>query len=269
MRYTRLLFTISLLLFITILTSQENELFHGYAKETFNFQGHKAIVVSPSSPNESKQWIWRARFWGVEPQVDKALLEKGYHVVYVDVSGLYGNSEAVQIWNRFYDHIRLKYNLNDKVVLEGLSRGGLIIYNWAAENTDKVACIYADAPVCNIRSWPGGLYTGVGSPKSWVDCLSVYGLNEETVLNFVGNPIDNAVVLAKAKIPVIHVYGDQDEVVPHFENTELLAIAMVKEKGIVKLIRKEGVGHHPHSLKEPSPIVNFILEHSLFREENK
>ena len=28
--------------------------------------------------------------------------------------------------------------------------------------------------------------------------------------------------------------------------------------GTFKVIRKEGIGHHPHSLKDPSPIVEFV-----------
>ena len=45
--------------------------------------------------------------------------------------------------------------LSRKVTLEGLSRGGLFAINWSAKNTDKVACIYVDAPVCDLLSWPG------------------------------------------------------------------------------------------------------------------
>ena len=31
--------------------------------------------------------------------------------------------------------------------------------------------------------------------------------------------------------------------------------------GEITVIHKEGVGHHPHSLKDPQPIVDFILKH--------
>lgn len=36
-------------------------------------------------------------------------------------------------------------------VLEGLSRGGLPIFNWSIANPDKVTCVYADAAVCDIK----------------------------------------------------------------------------------------------------------------------
>ncbi|KAG1649370.1 Ribosomal large subunit pseudouridine synthase C [Nymphon striatum] len=161
-------------------------------------------VVVPKIKNNKNLWIWRARFWGHEPQTDIALLEKGFHLVYVDVAGLFGNKKAQRIWNKFYRRVKKKYKLNPKVVLEGFSRGGLIVYNWAAKNPEKVACIYADAPVCDIKSWPGGLYSGVGSPTDWSACLKAYGLDNTSVLDFEDIPINNGVKIAKANIPVIH-----------------------------------------------------------------
>ena len=53
--------------------------------------------------------------------------------------------------------------------------------------------------------------------------------------------------------------GDADEVVPYEENTALLAEKYEAAGGKIELIRKEGVGHHPHCLEDPKPIVNFIL----------
>ncbi len=259
-RVCRFLFI--LLLNISAVFSQNEEPFSEYRVEDLVFQGRNAKIVTPNTDYNNDNWVWRVRFWGVEPQVDRALLEEGFHVAYIDVAGFYGNQEAVQIWNDFYTFITTKYRLNPKVVLEGFSRGGLIVYNWAAQNTDKVACIYADAPVCDIKSWPGGLYTSDGSPKDWQDCLKAYKLDEKSVMDFKGIPLHNSAPIAKAKIPVIHVYGDNDKVVPHFENTERLAINFVKAKGNIQLIRKKGIGHHPHSLKDPAPIVAFILKNT-------
>ena len=241
----------------------KDPIFKEYRTTQFLFQGRQAKIVFPNTKAEHGQWIWRARFWGHEPQVDKALLEKGFHLVYIDVAGLFGSPEAVGLWNDFYSFITDKYPLGNKAVLEGLSRGGLIVYNWASQNTDKVACIYADAPVCDIKSWPGGLYSGKGSANDWQECLKVYGLDEQSVLDFKGIPIYTSMAVAKAGIPVIHVYGDSDKVVPHLENTTLVVQNFERVGGKIKLIEKEGIGHHPHSLEDPTPIVDFILEHTL------
>ncbi len=260
MKCSKILILISLLVLLTFSVSGKDEIFTKYRVEEFSFNGHDAKVVFPNTRSEQGYWIWRARFWGHEPQVDKALLDQGFHLVYVDVANLFGNNEAVELWNKFYDYCINEYNLNPRVVLEGMSRGGLIIYNWASRNTDKVFAIYADAPVCDIKSWPGGLFNGKGSPKDWKTCLKVYGLDTISVLDFKDIPVYNCVSIAKAGIPVIHVYGEVDNVVPHDENTTLLAENFKKAGGTIELIGKEGVGHHPHSLQDPKPIVDFILK---------
>ncbi len=244
--------------------SGQVNVFEGWDTKEFKFHNHDARIVFPKESNKQHSWVWRARFWGHEPQTDIALLEAGFHLVYVDVAGLYGNKDAVRLWNKFYRYVRREYNLDRKVVLEGMSRGGLIVYNWASENTDKVACIYADAPVCDIKSWPGGLYNGKGSPADWEVCLKAYHLTSESVLTFRNIPINNAEKVAKAGIPVLHVCGLADEVVPYAENTEILERNFKNAGGEIKLILKEGVGHHPHSLKEPKPIVDFVLHNTFY-----
>ena len=141
-----------------------------------------------------------------------------------------------------------------------MSRGALIMYNWASQNTDSVFCIYADAPVCDIKSWPGGMFSGNGNSGAWKACLKAYNLDTISVKTFEQIPINNCVKIAKAGIPVMHVFGDADIVVPYEENTDLLAENYEAAGGRIELIRKEGVGHHPHCLENPKPIVDFILE---------
>lgn len=235
---------------------------NGFEIIEFKFNGVDAKIVFPKQARHSKNWIWRTQFWGHEPQTDIALLNKGFHVVYVDVVDLYGNKVAVSRFNEFYSFLIKNFGLNKKTVLEGMSRGGLDAYNWASENTDKVFCIYADAPVCDIKSWPGGLGKGEGSKSDWEKCLKAYGLTEISVKDFKDIPIYNCIKLAKAKIPLLNVCGDADTVVPIDENTNELAKTYREAGGVIELIVKKGIGHHPHSLKDPKPIVDFILKHT-------
>lgn len=233
--------------------------YHGFKCLEFKFEGHDAKIVFPEKAEEQRHWIWRARFWGHEPQTEIALLNKGFHVVYVDAADYRGNGEAVGLWNRFYGYLIKNYQLNSKAVLEGMSRGGLYIYNWGSENTGKVACIYADAPVCDLRSWPGGKGKGKGAPEEWTEHLKAYNITEETANQFRGMPIYNCVKLAQAHVPVLHVCGAADDVVPIEENTYVLEKNFKEAGGDIRVIVKEGIGHHPHSLKDPAPIVRFIL----------
>jgi pimeloyl-ACP methyl ester carboxylesterase len=233
---------------------------NGYDIVEFTYKGSPAKIVIPENPNSKRDWVWRTQFWGEQPQVDVALLEKGFHVVFVDVIDLYGGDAAITRFNDFYKFVIKNFDLYEKVVLEGLSRGGLDAYNWASVNTDKVYCIYADAPVCDLKSWPAGQGKGVGSKDDLHKMLKVYGLTEETLSEFSEMPLFNCTRVAKAGIPVIHVCGDNDDVVPFEENTLKLAEAFRAAGGEIKIIIKEGAGHHPHSLTDPAPIVQFILD---------
>lgn len=235
---------------------------NGYDRYDFKCDGRACIVVTPKQAAKGRPWIWRARFWGHEPQTDTALLAAGFHVVYMDVGGLFGCPSAVAHWNAFYKLLTDKHGLATKVALEGMSRGGLIIFNWAAANCDKVACIYADAPVCDFKSWPGGKGASRGSPGDWKACLKAYGLTEEQAMAYKKNPIDNLELLAKAKIPLLHVVGAADNVVPVAENTAIIAQRYREIGGRIEVISKPNCGHHPHSLKDPKPIVDFVLKHT-------
>ena len=209
-------------------------------------------VVVPKVVADGKPWVWRARFWGHEPQFDIAMLERGYHVVYCHVGNLLGNAEAVKRWDEFYNYLRFEHLFADRVVLEGMSRGGLIIYNWAAANPDKVAAIYGDAPVMDFKSWPG-----INE-----QILARYGFTDQQEAEaYALNPVDNLAALAKAGVPIIHVVGDADEVVPVAENTAIAEARYKAMGGTFKVIHKQGGGHHPHSLQDPTPIVEFVMEH--------
>lgn len=233
--------------------------FHGY-------QGYDCVrknvafkVVVPKRVAKGRPWVIRARFWGHEPQTDIDLLEQGFHITYVDVADLYGAPEAIERFNAFYATM-IYAGLGDKVVLEGMSRGGLPIYNWAAHNAEKVACIYADAPVMDIKSWPMGEGKSAGSAGDVENMMKAYNFkSKDEALAWSSNPIDHAKALAKAKVPIIHVVGDADEVVPVEENTTVFERALKENGHSMVVIHKSGIGHHPHSLHSPKPIVDFIL----------
>jgi len=234
--------------------------FHDYSGIRFIYDGVQAMVVMPTVAAKGRPWVWRARFWGHEPQADIAMLERGWHIVYCDVANLYGNAEAVERWDGFYQAMR-DAGLGEDMLLEGMSRGGLIIYNWAKANPSLVSAIYADAPVCDIRSWPGGLGDGPGSAGDWQRAMSAYGLEaEDDIENFTVNPIDGLEPLAEHGVPLLHVVGDADAVVPVSENSAVLEERYRALGGDITVIHKPGVGHHPHSLTDPTPIVDFFLE---------
>jgi len=145
--------------------------------------------------------------------------------------------------------------------MEGFSRGGIYVYNWAAQNPGKVACVYVDAPVLDVKSWPGGKGSSKGSAADWSTFKKDYGYTSDSAaLTFTGNPIDKVVQIVSGGYPILHVVGDADDVVPVNENTAIFEQKVQALGRHMKVIHKPGVGHHPHSLANPTPIVEFILK---------
>jgi acetyl esterase/lipase len=237
---------------------------------TVGAQGRGAknvLVVVPKEPAAGRPWVWHGEFFGHKPAPDVALLKKGFHIVYLSVPNMLGSPQAVAHWNDCYAELTGKYGLGPKPSLVGLSRGGLYCYNWAAANPGKVACIYADAAVCDFKSWPGGKlvsdkFKGKGSAGDWKLVLQQWNFPDNAAaLAYDKNPVDNLAPLAQAKVPLLHVYGDADDVVPWDENTGVVAQRYRDLGGSITLIAKPGVNHHPHGLDDPTPIVDFIAKH--------
>ena len=260
---------VSFLLGISVLSQSRlvwpgsTEDYHGFAMHKFKIDGCESLVVEPKNAKKGKPWIWRMEFFDHRPMADLALLEKGYHLTYMNVGNTFGAPSAIDHLDKFYVEMTKTYRLHRKVVLEGFSRGGLYAYNFAARFPGRVAAIYGDAPVCDFKSWPGGKGKGPGSKDDWNSLIQTYGFaNEQAALEYRHNPVDELGKLAKAHIPILHVIGGADEVVPVSENSDLVEERYKKLGGEIQVIRKPGGLHHPHSLDDPTPIIDFILVHA-------
>lgn len=235
--------------------------FHGFDQVDFKLDNIDCRVVLPKRVATGRPWIWRARFWDHEPQTEVALLNRGFHVAYCDVADLWGNAEAIRRWDRFYEYLTDQHGLSRKPALLGMSRGGLIIYHWAILHPTQVSCIYGDAPTLGLRPYVRDLEEGdpdLDRLKGW---MTAHGLTLQTAKEYKEDALDRLAPLARAKVPVIHVCGDADESVPFEEHTGEFVRRYRELGGLVEVIIKKGGGHHPHSLKDPTPIVEFIVAH--------
>lgn len=231
---------------------------HGFERLDFAFEGHDCILVKPRIPASGRPWIWRAEFFGAFSQADAAMAAKGYHLAYVGLSDRYGCPSAVEDMKQFHDMLVERFELAPKAALFGFSRGGLYSVNYALAHPEDVGALYLDAPVLNIRSWPGGKGAGKGAPECWEECKVCYGMDEAAAA-FHDNPLDNAEKLAASGIPVLIAAGGSDHVAPYNENGLPFARRFRAAGGYVEAILKPSCGHHPHSLKDPAPIVNFLI----------
>ena len=238
---------------------------HGFKRHIFQADGCPAWVVEPKAARPGNPWSWCLEF--PDAFTDRcaapALLAAGFHHVHLSVGNTFGSPAAVQHFNAFYELLTAR-GLAKKAVLIGISRGGLYAYRFASEHPERVAVIYGDAAVCDFKSWPGGKGAGKGSAGDWAALLQCYGFKDEAeALASTGNPIDRLEPLAKAHVAIIHVVGDADDIVPPAENAALIEQRYRALGGTFEVIHKPGVGHHPHGLDDPAPVVKFILDHTV------
>lgn len=233
----------------------------GYEMETGSFQDYEYGIVFPKEMAPGRPYIWRTEFFDVFPGVDLAMLEKGYAVVYYRISDLYGCPEAVALMEAFQPFIQEKYGLSPQAILFGFSRGGLYALHYGAKCPERIAALYLDAPVVDIYSWPGGCFSAEGSPAEWADCRKLWDMSHDAYRD----KVDAAVrVLLDWAVPVIIVAGGKDEQVPWQENGALLQEAYEKSGAPFEVVMKPDCGHHPHSLDDPSPVVDFLLRYRSY-----
>ncbi|MCX7047594.1 MAG: alpha/beta hydrolase [Candidatus Sumerlaeota bacterium] len=123
-------------------------------------------------------------------------------------------------WAAWYAFLTEKHGLSPKPAFIGMSRGGEYAYTWAVANPDKVSCIYADNP--------GG---------------------NRDILMKLGD-------LASNDVPLLHVCGSIDPLLGRVSST----IENIYQQwgGRITVMIKEGGGHHPHSLRDPKPLADWI-----------
>lgn len=239
----------------------------GFEKVEFQFEDRDAWYVKPQKAIAGNPWVWRAHFPTWHTEMDSILLSRGFHIAYVNTNDLFAHPIAMQVWDHFYDYLVTQKQFAPKVALEGVSRGGLYVYGWAKRNPDKVSCIYAEAPVCDPKSWPGGKGKSKGSDEDWAKWLKLFGKKEDEIADFKDIPINDLAGLASFKVPIVHVIGLTDKLVPPAENSDIL-VKNYQDLGgpisVYPMTRGEQTleGHH-FPIEHPEFFANFIEQHSV------
>ena len=109
-----------------------------------------------------------------------------------------------------------------------------MLYNWAAEHPEKVAGITGIYTVCDLRSYPG------------LDkACAAYGMTAtELEANLAAhNPVDRLAPLATRKVPIWHIHGDSDVLVPLEANAGELVRRYRSLGAPAELLLVPGFGH--------------------------
>jgi hypothetical protein len=224
-------------------------------------KGRTAFLILPkkAEAGEATPWVWYAPTIGNHPDKTEKwmfgqFLDSGIAIAGVDVGESHGSPEGRAVYSALYRELVEKRGLAKKASLLARSRGGLMLYNWAAENPDSVACIAGIYPVCNLISYPG-LKRACGA----------YGMTEDQLAAKLAehNPIDRLAPLAKAQVPIFHIHGDQDGTVPLEENSAELKKRYDQLGGAMTLEVVKGQGHDlwPGWFLSQG-LVDFVITHA-------
>lgn len=133
-------------------------------------------------------------------------------------------------WDAWYAYLTEEHGLSKKPAFIGMSKGGVNEYDWTTANPGKVSCIYADNPA--IR------------PEAFAK-LGELARNDVALLNICGS-LD--FLLQRHTLPIEDRYQQLG--------------------GRITVMIKQGTAHHPHSLKNPKPIADWIVQHLQPAVEN-
>jgi hypothetical protein len=230
-------------------------------KEWFKVDGRPAFTIMPSkTPIKPIPWVLYAPTLGkglpggAEDWMFRQFLAAGIAVAGVDVGESYGSPKGRETYNAFCGLLTEERSFAPKASLLARSRGGLMLYCWAAENAEKVKCITGIYPVCNIASYPG-LRRACDAYKMTEEELKA-NLKEH-------NPIDRLATLAKAKVPIYHIHGDIDRVVPLDANSGEVAKRYKELGGEMALKIAEKQGHNMwKGFFTCQELVDFLIKHA-------
>lgn len=236
----------------------------GFQKINFKFEGMEAILVLPEQHNRTNNWLMKMEYWEAFQDLEYEMVKQGWHLAYIMNESRWCKDEDIDRKKRFADYLRKEYGLSDSFVPVGMSCGGIFAVKFAAKYPSYVSALYLDAPVMNFLSCPADLGLGRSNqaePGIWDGFEKSTGMNVSQLLGYREHPLDKLSLLVQHKIPTVLIYGDADSVVPYCENGEFLE-KIYREQGLELLcIGKAGCEHHPHGLKDPKPIVNFLKNH--------
>lgn len=235
----------------------------GFVRYDFKFLGRACRLVCPEKPAEGNPWVWNARFPDWHTDIDSILLSDGFYITNINTDEFNGSPEGVEIWNKYFTYLTDSLKLENRVALEGISRGGLYVYNFAKKYPYRISAIYAEAPVCDFKSWPGGFGKGPGSPQDWKLILNAYGFRDDAEAKaYKDNPIDNLDKLAAYKVPVLHMIGLHDSIVPPEENSFILINRYIRLGGVASAVPcttgKQDLNGHHFDIETPGLVANFI-----------
>ena len=183
-------------------------------------------------------------------------MKAGIAIAGYDIGEVRGAPGSTEKFTKFYDAM-VERGYSKQPILLGQSRGGMMTLAWAYRHPEKVRAWAGIYPVCNYHSWP------LKSSKQ--QTLADFAMNEADFQSRIKefNPIENLAGLAKHKVPMFSVHGDNDILVPYNDNTKLLQENYQAAGGTCDVKIIPGGGHEiSPSFFECQELIDFVIKHA-------
>lgn len=236
---------------------------YGYPRYSFNFNGCSAWIVEPRIASaKDNPWTWTMQ-WAdafVRRQGVLEMLARGWHHVTIDTFYHRMDENGLRVSRDFQRFLVEELGFSPKANLIGMSWGGFFSIRYANAFPDCVRRIYLDAPLLNFAGFP----SACGKGGNLCDIIGSWGKSapaEARLWTEDGRmPVNMASSVAKAKIPILLLYGAKDDVVLPKLNCELFARRFKEAGGELSIERRDTFKHHPHGLEgdELLRIVDFF-----------
>jgi pimeloyl-ACP methyl ester carboxylesterase len=236
---------------------------------------HEATLILPLKPSDPSPsdpspphtpWVLYAPAQGFAPcnlWITQRLLQNNIALAMLNVGESAGSPTSTKLLTSLHQTLTTLHNLAQKPVLWPQSRGGLTLYNFAIQNPHLPAAIAGTYTVTNLEDWTTSQHPRI--KDLYHQALQAYHQTHDQFIADLpkNNPHQNLAPLAKQKIPLLHLHGTHDQVVPLKPHAQQLTTLYQSLNAPATLILAEGKGHEESpAFFQSLPFLDFIIHHA-------
>ena len=213
----------------------------------FDFGGRRGWIVEPMTAREDRPWCWTMQWMGAFLNRTGApdLVKRGFFHVHLEAFDTRADDEGLKVLAAFQSYLVDGLGFAKKANLIGMSWGGFYSIRYASEHPENVSRIYLDAPLLNVYTLEKkSAKVSAERIGSWAKSEPADPANDPRMA------VNRAAAVARAKIPILLLYGKSDDVVDPSRNCEPFLKAFRAAGGSVAVEARDAWGHHPHGLDE-------------------
>ena len=235
--------------------------FHGFDRVRFDFEGYEAWVVCPvGETREGTPWTWTMQ-WATAfvPRTNvPQMLRDGYHHATILTFDRRMDEAGLKVSATFQRYLVEKLGFAKKAYLIGMSWGGFFSVRYAATYPENVAKIYLDCPLLTFHGFaPNGTPTELAARIGpWAEQVPADG----NWLDDPRMPVNIFPPIVQAKIPVLLIYGGQDQTLDPNLNSRLFVPRFQKAGGDITVVYRPYSGHHPHGVELNETTIKDFFE---------